>query len=159
MFLLPINVTVAAVGLGCWGNKQVKVCLSIHSCTCPSDPVSALPGNYTVMLPTALNLQSSTYSFQKINPCRGGSTDHAAKVALHVSTLADADCVVRLLQGSKVFCLQSIAMQTIDVPQTTSMHCFLEQGDYEQAYKVACLGVTEADWKALGLAALKVGRI
>jgi hypothetical protein len=49
-------------------------------------------------------------------------------------------------------------MQTIDVPQTTSMHCFLEKGDYEQAYKVACLGVTEADWKALGLAALKVRR-
>jgi intraflagellar transport protein 122 len=47
-------------------------------------------------------------------------------------------------------------MTTVDVPQSSSMSRFLERGDMEAAYKVACLGVTEADWKALALAALQV---
>lgn len=62
-----------------------------------------------------------------------------------------------LLQGSKVFCLQYVSMQTIDVPQSQSMHRYLERGDHTSAYKVACLGVTDADWRALGMAALQVG--
>ncbi len=34
---------------------------------------------------------------------------------------------------------------------------YLEKREYEQAYTVACLGVTEADWRQLALEALQVG--
>lgn len=45
--------------------------------------------------------------------------------------------------------------QTIEVPQSTSMCHYVEKRQYDDAYKVACLGVTEADWRMLALAALK----
>lgn len=61
-------------------------------------------------------------------------------------------------QGSKVFCLQYVNMATIDIPQGGSMAKYLECNDVKAAYQVACLGVTEADWKALAQAALQVGQ-
>jgi intraflagellar transport protein 122 len=61
-----------------------------------------------------------------------------------------------LLQGSKVFCLQFVNMATIDIPQGGSMARYLERNDVKAAYQVACLGVTEADWKSLAQAALQV---
>lgn len=57
-------------------------------------------------------------------------------------------------KGSKIFCLHFVSMQTIDVPQSASMYRYLEKRDFDNAYKVACLGVTEADWKQLALEAL-----
>ncbi|WIA11467.1 hypothetical protein OEZ85_011583 [Tetradesmus obliquus] len=59
-------------------------------------------------------------------------------------------------KGCKVFCLEYVNVATIDVPQSSSMANYLEQGDVDSAYKVACLGVTEADWRTLALAALQV---
>lgn len=61
-------------------------------------------------------------------------------------------------QGSKVFCLQFVNMATIDIPQGGSMAKYLECNNVKAAYQVACLGVTEADWKALAQAALQVGQ-
>lgn len=60
-------------------------------------------------------------------------------------------------KGSKIFCLHYVSMQTIDVPQSASMYRYLERNvkDFENAYKVACLGVTEADWRQLALEALQ----
>merc|ERR1719247_2924363 len=57
--------------------------------------------------------------------------------------------------GSKIFCLHYVAMQTIDVPQSASLYRYLESKDYEMAYRVACLGVTESDWRLLGMEALQ----
>lgn len=57
-------------------------------------------------------------------------------------------------KGSKIFCLSSTAMNTIDVPQSATFYRFLEKKDYEMAYKLACIGVTIPDWKALGTEAL-----
>ena len=34
---------------------------------------------------------------------------------------------------------------------------YLEKQDWRGAYQMACLGVTDADWRALALAALEVG--
>ncbi|MEW5316653.1 MAG: hypothetical protein WDW38_008010 [Sanguina aurantia] len=58
-------------------------------------------------------------------------------------------------KGSKIFCLHYVSMQTIDVPQSASMYRYLERKDFENGYKVACLGVTEADWRQLALEALQ----
>jgi intraflagellar transport protein 122 len=53
-------------------------------------------------------------------------------------------------KGSKVFCLQYVSMATIDVPQTASMIRYIENRDFDSAYRVARLGVTESDWRVLG---------
>ena len=57
-------------------------------------------------------------------------------------------------KGSKIFCLQSNSMNTIDVPQSSTFYRFLEKKDFSMAYKIACIGVTEQDWRALGIEAL-----
>jgi len=58
-------------------------------------------------------------------------------------------------KGSKIFCLKALAMETVDVPQSTSLYNYLQIKDFSMAYKVACLGVTEADWRFLALTALQ----
>jgi intraflagellar transport protein 122 len=45
-------------------------------------------------------------------------------------------------------------MNTIDVPQSSTFYRFLEKRDFIMAYKLACIGVTIQDWKALGIDAL-----
>ena len=56
--------------------------------------------------------------------------------------------------GSRIFSLRDGRMNTIDVPQSASLYRYLDTGDYDVAYKVACLGVTESDWTLLGTRAL-----
>ncbi len=46
-------------------------------------------------------------------------------------------------------------MNTIDVPQSSTFFRFLDRKDFVMAYKLACLGVTEQDWRALGTEALQ----
>jgi intraflagellar transport protein 122 len=57
-------------------------------------------------------------------------------------------------KGSKIFCLSDSAMNTIDVPQSSTFYRFLDKKDFAMAYKLACIGVTIQDWKALGIDAL-----
>ncbi len=54
------------------------------------------------------------------------------------------------VKGSKVFCLQMDSMKTVDVPQSASMHKFIQNGDVHGAHSIALLGVTESDWRLLG---------
>jgi len=56
--------------------------------------------------------------------------------------------------GSKIFCLHSLEMQTIEVPQSPSLYEYLNLNRFDKAYAVACLGVTEGDWRHLAIAAL-----
>ncbi|KAI5641398.1 hypothetical protein NE865_06436 [Phthorimaea operculella] len=58
-------------------------------------------------------------------------------------------------QGGRVFCLQANAMQTINVPLSHAVHQYTQQKMFNEAYAVACLGVTALDWERLGLAALE----
>ena len=46
-------------------------------------------------------------------------------------------------------------MQTIDVPQSASMYRYMDKKQAEMAYKVACLGVTEQDWRNYAMFALQ----
>ncbi|CAK1554158.1 unnamed protein product [Leptosia nina] len=58
-------------------------------------------------------------------------------------------------QGGRVFCLQLNAMQSINVPLSHAVHQYVQQKMFNEAYAVACLGVTALDWERLGTAALE----
>ncbi|KAJ3110764.1 hypothetical protein HDU96_006285 [Phlyctochytrium bullatum] len=58
-------------------------------------------------------------------------------------------------KGSKIFCLHIYAMTTVDVPQSASLERYLEKRDFDNAYNVACLGVTEGDWRRLATESLE----
>ncbi|XP_057655488.1 intraflagellar transport protein 122 homolog isoform X2 [Diorhabda carinulata] len=59
------------------------------------------------------------------------------------------------LTGSKVFCLNGFSMNTLELPLSTPMYEYIDKRMYEEAYKVACLGVTQGDWEELAHAALE----
>lgn len=43
----------------------------------------------------------------------------------------------------------------VDVPHSATLYRYLEKREFAAAYDVACLGVTESDWKHLALDALR----
>jgi len=57
--------------------------------------------------------------------------------------------------GSRIFCLHIYTMSSVEVPQSTPMYQYLEKKIYKDAYNIACLGVTDGDWRALAMAALE----
>jgi intraflagellar transport protein 122 len=57
-------------------------------------------------------------------------------------------------KGNKVFCLHYSTMSTVDVPHSHALHRYVERKDFDNAYRIACLGVTEDDWKMLGMHAM-----
>lgn len=57
--------------------------------------------------------------------------------------------------GSKIFCLKMNSIMSVDVPQSASMYQYLEKKLFLEASKIACLGVTDSDWNALGRQALE----
>ena len=58
-------------------------------------------------------------------------------------------------KNSKIYALNTAAMNTIDVPQSATMYKYINKQDYEKAYEIGCLGVTENDWRNLGVEALQ----
>ncbi|CAG2107867.1 unnamed protein product [Medioppia subpectinata] len=54
--------------------------------------------------------------------------------------------------GAKVFCLQYNSVTTVEVSQSAPMYRYIEKN--MEAYKTACLKVTESDWIGLGNSAL-----
>ncbi|KAJ3091116.1 hypothetical protein HK102_001633 [Quaeritorhiza haematococci] len=58
-------------------------------------------------------------------------------------------------KGSRIFCLHVYSMTTVDVPFTASLNRYLEKKDFAGAYPIACLGVTDADWRRLAMEALE----
>ena len=57
-------------------------------------------------------------------------------------------------KGNKLFTLHSATMYTIDVPHSHALYRFVERREFENAYRIACLGVTNGDWKMLGMHAM-----
>ncbi|XP_015239030.1 PREDICTED: intraflagellar transport protein 122 homolog, partial [Cyprinodon variegatus] len=57
--------------------------------------------------------------------------------------------------GSKIFCLHVYSMSAVEVPQSAPMYQYLEQKMFKEAYQIACLGVTDSDWRDLATEALE----
>ncbi|XP_034446524.1 intraflagellar transport protein 122 homolog isoform X2 [Hippoglossus hippoglossus] len=57
--------------------------------------------------------------------------------------------------GSKIFCLHVYSMSAVEVPQSAPMHQYLERKMFKEAYQIACLGVTDSDWRDLATDALE----
>uniref|UniRef100_A0A8D0LBE5 Intraflagellar transport protein 122 homolog n=1 Tax=Sphenodon punctatus TaxID=8508 RepID=A0A8D0LBE5_SPHPU len=57
--------------------------------------------------------------------------------------------------GSKIFCLHVFSMSAVEVPQSAPMYQYLERKMFKEAYQIACLGVTNTDWKELAMEALE----
>ena len=61
--------------------------------------------------------------------------------------------------GSRVFALEENSMKAREIPMDKVLSQYLSDKDFDRAYKVACLGVTEADWRRLALDALTALRL
>ncbi|EPZ35509.1 hypothetical protein O9G_003401 [Rozella allomycis CSF55] len=57
-------------------------------------------------------------------------------------------------KGSKVFCLNEIQMTSIDVPLSFAVDNYLSKKMIREAYTISCLGVTNGDWRKLGVESL-----
>ena len=58
-------------------------------------------------------------------------------------------------KGQKIYCLNGGMINRVDVPQQRSIQKAMDQGDLQSAQALACLGATEANWKLLGMRALR----
>lgn len=56
--------------------------------------------------------------------------------------------------GSVVYCLSSQSVRRVDVQLAPAMYYYLDSGRLQEAHQLACLGVTDTDWRHLGNAAL-----
>jgi intraflagellar transport protein 122 len=63
--------------------------------------------------------------------------------------------VVVGLSGYTAFCLKGNVMNTVALALSATLWQFIESNLFENAYEVACLGVTENDWEALAFGALE----
>uniref|UniRef100_A0A8C9MAS1 Intraflagellar transport protein 122 homolog n=1 Tax=Panthera tigris altaica TaxID=74533 RepID=A0A8C9MAS1_PANTA len=57
--------------------------------------------------------------------------------------------------GSKIFCLHVFSMSAVEVPQSAPMYQYLDRKMFKEAYQIACLGVTDTDWRELAMEALE----
>ena len=62
-------------------------------------------------------------------------------------------------RGQKIFSLLRGILSSVDLPQGANIMKALEAGDFPGAYKVACLGATEADWRLLAMKALRCNQL
>ncbi|XP_055115104.2 intraflagellar transport protein 122 homolog isoform X14 [Symphalangus syndactylus] len=55
--------------------------------------------------------------------------------------------------GSKIFCLHVFSISAVEVPQSAPMYQYLDRKLFKEAYQIACLGVTDTDWRELAMEA------
>ena len=61
--------------------------------------------------------------------------------------------------GQRIYCLYKASIMGLDIPQGSNMLQLLDRGDVDGAYKMACLGATEADWRTLAMRALRANSL
>ncbi|KPI86769.1 putative WD40 repeat protein [Leptomonas seymouri] len=57
-------------------------------------------------------------------------------------------------KANHIFNLHYSNLMVLEVPHSHALYKYVEQKDLDRAYEVACLGVTDGDWKMLGLHAM-----
>ncbi|ESL10984.1 hypothetical protein TRSC58_01275 [Trypanosoma rangeli SC58] len=57
-------------------------------------------------------------------------------------------------KANRVLNLNSTVIDVVDVPHSHALYRYVEKKDLDSAYRIACLGVTEGDWKMLGMHAM-----
>lgn len=87
--------------------------------------------------------------------CFSGNGILSIKSSNHPTHHQSLEGFVVGFQGSRIFCLTSTKIITVDVPQSASLRRHLDEREYAAAYAIACLGVTSADWKKLGIASME----
>jgi intraflagellar transport protein 122 len=58
-------------------------------------------------------------------------------------------------KGSKIFCLNVNHISSVDVPQSAALEKYIAKHEFNNAYNIACLGVTESDWRKLAMECLE----
>lgn len=58
-------------------------------------------------------------------------------------------------KGSRVYSLNKYSMTSLDISLSSSIGSFLERHDFDSAYRVACLGATQSDWRKIAMNALE----
>ncbi|KAJ1546612.1 hypothetical protein HK096_004918, partial [Nowakowskiella sp. JEL0078] len=58
-------------------------------------------------------------------------------------------------KGSRIFSLQVYTMTAVEIPQSAALDRYLEKREFKEAYRVACLNVTEGDWRRLAYEAME----
>lgn len=86
---------------------------------------------------------------------RGALVNHCS-VALRA-------CVIRWVHTSRVrlctnltlHCLKTIVFPFAEILQSAPMYQYLDRKMFKEAYQIACLGVTDTDWRELAMEALE----
>ena len=87
--------------------------------------------------------------------CFSGNSEITVKVdsfTAHQQRLAGR---VIGFQQSKAYCLEECDLKVVDIPSSVAIDRFIDRGDYESAFKIACAGATDLDWRKLGVAAMQ----
>ena len=58
-------------------------------------------------------------------------------------------------KGSRVYCLNKYSMLSLDISLSSAIESFMDRKDFDSAYRIACLGATQSDWRKLGMVALE----
>lgn len=121
-----------------------KNCLSVYD----------LLNNNTVIY-SDINVNSVSYNTESNHTlCYSGNNQLSIKCDNFDVTRQNLYGFVVGFNGNKVYCLNSITIQTIDIPQSISMYRYVDCKQWSAAYTTACLGVTQYDWNQLAATCL-----
>ena len=105
------------------------------------------------------NLVSVVSGIVPLSQARGNSGANSSKKFLPEIQELHLSGFVLGFRGQKIFSLQKNGLVGIDVPQGANMLKALNNDDFESAYKVACLGATEIEWRLLAMRALRSNKL
>ncbi|KAJ3323550.1 hypothetical protein HDV06_001574 [Boothiomyces sp. JEL0866] len=87
--------------------------------------------------------------------CLSGNGELQIKVNNFLSHQQRLEGIAIGFKGAKVFSLYNNTMSTIDIPLSIQMNRFIDDADFHSAYRIACLGVPESDWRKLAMQSME----